>query len=143
VGLFRINFEPGDKTLTLTRIASTSVIRFELGPETRMMNGRLSSSSEGAARALAASSRRAPTRFAPARASFTSPPVADLVKGGWLRARGWAHEARLYGSRHSSAVASSGRARPQAHIIRTAHRYPGIGFAPTARHIKQDGSSRR
>jgi hypothetical protein len=36
VGLFTIHFELGDKTLeTLTRIASTSVFRFELGPETR------------------------------------------------------------------------------------------------------------
>jgi hypothetical protein len=38
VGLFTINFELGDKTLeTVTRIANTSVIRFELGPETRAM----------------------------------------------------------------------------------------------------------
>jgi hypothetical protein len=43
VGLFTINFELGDKTLeTLTRIANTSVIRFELGPETRALIERLS-----------------------------------------------------------------------------------------------------
>jgi hypothetical protein len=49
VGLFTINFELGDKTLkTLTRISSTSVIRFELGPETRAMIERLASSDEGA-----------------------------------------------------------------------------------------------
>jgi hypothetical protein len=47
VGLFTINFELGDKTLeTLTRISSTSVIRFELGPETRAMIERLASSDE-------------------------------------------------------------------------------------------------
>jgi hypothetical protein len=48
VGLFTINFELGDKTLeTLTRISSTSVIRFELGPETRAMIKRLASSVDG------------------------------------------------------------------------------------------------
>jgi hypothetical protein len=42
VGLFTINFELGDKTLqTLTAISTTSVIRFELGPETRAMVERL------------------------------------------------------------------------------------------------------
>jgi len=42
VGLFTINFELGDKTLeTLTRLSKTSVIRFELGPETRGMIERL------------------------------------------------------------------------------------------------------
>jgi hypothetical protein len=42
VGLFTINFELGDKTLeTVTRLANTSVIRFELGPETRSMIERL------------------------------------------------------------------------------------------------------
>jgi hypothetical protein len=42
VGLFTINFELGDKTLeTLMRIANTSVIRFELGPETRALIERL------------------------------------------------------------------------------------------------------
>jgi hypothetical protein len=42
VGLFTINFELGDKTLeTLTRVGETSVIRFELGPETRSMIERL------------------------------------------------------------------------------------------------------
>jgi len=47
VGLFTINFELGDKTLeTLTRIADTSVLRFELGPETRAMIERLASSEE-------------------------------------------------------------------------------------------------
>lgn len=47
MGLFTINFELGDKTLeTLTRISSTSVIRFELGPETRAMIERLASSDE-------------------------------------------------------------------------------------------------
>jgi hypothetical protein len=36
MGLFTINLELGERTLeTLTRIASTSVIRIELGPETR------------------------------------------------------------------------------------------------------------
>ena len=38
MGLFTINFELGEKTLeTLDRIAQTSVIRIELGPETRAM----------------------------------------------------------------------------------------------------------
>jgi hypothetical protein len=38
LGLFTINFELGEKTLeTLTRIAKTSVVRIELGPETRAM----------------------------------------------------------------------------------------------------------
>jgi hypothetical protein len=47
VGLFTVNFELGDKTLdALTRIANTSVIRFELGPETRAMIERLASSEE-------------------------------------------------------------------------------------------------
>jgi hypothetical protein len=48
MGLFTINFELGDKTLeALTRISNTSVIRFELGPETRAMIERLASSDEG------------------------------------------------------------------------------------------------
>jgi hypothetical protein len=48
VGLFTINFELGDKTLeTLTRIANTSVIRFELGPETRAMLERLFTPGDG------------------------------------------------------------------------------------------------
>lgn len=47
MGLFTINFELGDKTLeTLTRISSTSIIRFELGPETRAMIERLASPDE-------------------------------------------------------------------------------------------------
>ena len=47
MGLFTINFELGDKTLeALTGIANTSVIRFELGPETRAMIERLASSDE-------------------------------------------------------------------------------------------------
>ena len=38
MGLFTVNFELGEKTLeTLDRITRTSVIRFELGPETRAM----------------------------------------------------------------------------------------------------------
>jgi hypothetical protein len=38
VGLFTVNFELGEKTLaTLREIASKSVVRFELGPETRAM----------------------------------------------------------------------------------------------------------
>ena len=38
MGLFTINFELGEKTIeTLTRMATTSVIRIELGPETRAM----------------------------------------------------------------------------------------------------------
>jgi hypothetical protein len=38
MGLFTINFELGDKTLeTLDRIATTSVLRIELGPKTRAM----------------------------------------------------------------------------------------------------------
>jgi hypothetical protein len=42
VGLFTVNFELGDKTLaTLREIASKSVLRFELGPETRSMIERL------------------------------------------------------------------------------------------------------
>jgi hypothetical protein len=36
MGLFTINFELGEKTLeTLSELARTNVIRFELGPETR------------------------------------------------------------------------------------------------------------
>jgi hypothetical protein len=47
MGLFTINFELGDKTLeALTHISNTSVIRFELGPETRAMIERLASSDE-------------------------------------------------------------------------------------------------
>jgi hypothetical protein len=42
VGLFTVNLELGDKTLeTLTRVSKASVIRFELGPETRSMIERL------------------------------------------------------------------------------------------------------
>jgi hypothetical protein len=42
VGLFTINFELGDKTLQmLNAISTTSVIRVELGPETRAMVERL------------------------------------------------------------------------------------------------------
>jgi hypothetical protein len=42
VGLFTIHFELGDKTLeTLTRLSNTSVIRFDLGPETRALIERL------------------------------------------------------------------------------------------------------
>jgi hypothetical protein len=53
VGLFTINFELGDKTLeTLIRIASTSVLRFELGPETRAMIERLAASDEGGGRTV-------------------------------------------------------------------------------------------
>jgi hypothetical protein len=38
LGLFTINLELGERTLdTLPRIANTSVIRIELGPETRAM----------------------------------------------------------------------------------------------------------
>jgi hypothetical protein len=45
MGLFTIHFELGEKTLeTLTRIARTSVFRFELGPETRAMIERLAPS---------------------------------------------------------------------------------------------------
>ena len=47
MGLFTINFELGEKTLeTLSELAQTSVIRFELGPETRAMIERLAPSSE-------------------------------------------------------------------------------------------------
>jgi hypothetical protein len=47
MGLFTINFELGDRTLdALTRMASTSVIRFELGPETRALIERLASPDE-------------------------------------------------------------------------------------------------
>jgi hypothetical protein len=42
VGLFTVNFELGEKTLaTLHEIAIKSVVRFELGPETRAMIERL------------------------------------------------------------------------------------------------------
>jgi hypothetical protein len=48
VGLFTINFELGDKTLEmLTRVSKTSVIRFELGPETRGMIERLATRDNG------------------------------------------------------------------------------------------------
>jgi hypothetical protein len=47
MGLFTINFELGEKTLeTLDRIARTSVIRIELGPETRAMIERFAPSGE-------------------------------------------------------------------------------------------------
>jgi hypothetical protein len=47
MGLFTINFELGEKTLeTLSELARTSVVRFELGPETRAMIERLAPSSE-------------------------------------------------------------------------------------------------
>ena len=47
MGLFTIHFELGERTLeTLTRIASTSVIQIELGPETRAMIERFASSDE-------------------------------------------------------------------------------------------------
>ena len=52
--LFTINFELGEKTLeTLTRISSTSVVRFELGPETRAMIERLATSDTRAGGAVA------------------------------------------------------------------------------------------
>lgn len=42
MGLFTINFELGDKTLeTLKEVSNTTVVRFELGPETRAMIERL------------------------------------------------------------------------------------------------------
>lgn len=42
MGLFTINFELGEATLkTLRDIANTSVVRFELGPETRAMVERI------------------------------------------------------------------------------------------------------
>ena len=45
MGLFTINFELGQRTLeTLSEIARTTVIRFELGPETRAMIERLAPS---------------------------------------------------------------------------------------------------
>jgi hypothetical protein len=48
MGLFTINFELGDKTLgTLTRVSEASVIRFELGPETRAMIERLATANDG------------------------------------------------------------------------------------------------
>jgi hypothetical protein len=47
MGLFTIHFELGERTLeTLTRIASTSVIQIELGPETRAMIERFAPSDE-------------------------------------------------------------------------------------------------
>jgi hypothetical protein len=47
MGLFTIHFELGERTLeTLTRIASTSVIRIELGPETRAMIERFAPADE-------------------------------------------------------------------------------------------------
>jgi hypothetical protein len=47
VGLFTINFELGEATLkTLRDIAKTSVLRFELGPETRAMIERLAAPRE-------------------------------------------------------------------------------------------------
>jgi hypothetical protein len=46
VGLFTINLELGEATLkTLRDIAKTSVVRFELGPETRAMIERLAAPS--------------------------------------------------------------------------------------------------
>jgi hypothetical protein len=54
VGLFTINFELGDRTLeTLTRVVDTSVIRFELGPETRAMIERVLASRNGGGRGVA------------------------------------------------------------------------------------------
>jgi hypothetical protein len=48
VGLFTINFELGEATLeTLRDIARTSVVRFELGPETRAMIEQLGAPRDG------------------------------------------------------------------------------------------------
>jgi hypothetical protein len=47
VGLFTIHFELGDNTLdTLRQLAKETVIRFELGPETRALLERLATPSE-------------------------------------------------------------------------------------------------
>ena len=48
MGLFTINFELGDKTLEmLTQVSNTTIIRFELGPETRAMIERLATPDSG------------------------------------------------------------------------------------------------
>ena len=53
MGLFTVSFELGEKTReTLMEIARTSVIRFELGPETRSMIERLMPSEEGGGRTV-------------------------------------------------------------------------------------------
>ena len=53
MGFFTINFELGDKTLeTLTRVSKTSVIQFELGPETRAMIERLATQEDGGGRGV-------------------------------------------------------------------------------------------
>jgi hypothetical protein len=47
VGLFTVNLELGDNTReTLLKIASTSVLHFELGPETRALIERLAAPGE-------------------------------------------------------------------------------------------------
>lgn len=54
MGLFTINFELGDKTLrTLTRLSETSVIRFELGPDTRSLIERLTARDDSAGSGVA------------------------------------------------------------------------------------------
>jgi hypothetical protein len=45
MGLFTIHFELGDKTLeTLSQLAKETVVRFQLGPETRAMIERFATS---------------------------------------------------------------------------------------------------
>lgn len=47
MGLFTVNLELGENTReTLLKIASTSVLRFELGPETRALIERLAAPGE-------------------------------------------------------------------------------------------------
>jgi hypothetical protein len=47
MGLFTIHFELGEKTLeTLSQLAKETVVRFELGPETRAMIERLATPSD-------------------------------------------------------------------------------------------------
>ncbi len=53
MGLFTIQFELGEKTReTLAHIASTSVVRLELGPETRALIERLAGPDDGGARTV-------------------------------------------------------------------------------------------
>ncbi len=54
MGLFTVNFELGEKTLeTLRQLSNTTVIRFELGPQTRAMIERLTTRGNGDATGVA------------------------------------------------------------------------------------------
>ena len=74
MGLFTINFELGERTLeTLSEIARTTVIRFELGPETRAMIERLAPSPDEGDRRSVGSSRRVRRHCVHSTSLFSTP----------------------------------------------------------------------